>query len=256
MDDALNRFHDRYAGASAEVFGRGLLADGRTSYDWLVEGATRGPVLDVGCGDGPLLARLDVPAVGLDRNEAELAAARERNLDHVDLVRGDVRDLPFASGRFERILSHMVLMLVPDVERVTAELDRVLAPGGTLRFVTSRRPDTRPPAMTAYLDGLNALTRTHGPAIDYPQSRWSRAALAERLPGWHLTSVPLELTLPVPVDEAGRFLRLMYYTSGLLADDGQEALDALIQSVVERHATEGVLTWTVAMRGVTARKPF
>lgn len=256
VDDALTMFHDRWAGTSTRVFGRGRLADGRTSYDWVVEGATRGAVLDLGCGDGPALELLTVPAVGIDRNAAELAAAESRGLTDIDLVEGDARSLPFGDARFERIISHMTLMLVPDAELVAAEIDRVLAPGGTLRLVVSRRPESRPAAAQLFLDGLSELSATYGPGIDYPRSPWTAAAVRERLPGWTVEETPLELHSQIPVADVPSFLRMSYYNSGLLNESGSAALDELIARVVEQNAVGGVLPWTVFMNGLTARKPF
>jgi SAM-dependent methyltransferase len=42
----------------------------------------------------------------------------------------DAHDLPFADGSFDAVVIQAVLEAVPDVERVAAEVHRVLAPGG------------------------------------------------------------------------------------------------------------------------------
>jgi SAM-dependent methyltransferase len=63
-----------------------------------------GPVLELGCGTGRIalpLARAGVHVVGIDRSEPMLARARKRvrraaMAGRVDLVRGDIRHLPFA----------------------------------------------------------------------------------------------------------------------------------------------------------------
>lgn len=62
-----------------------------------------GPVLELGCGTGRIstpLARAGVSLVGIDRSEPMLARARQRARrwrleQHVRLVRGDIRFLPF-----------------------------------------------------------------------------------------------------------------------------------------------------------------
>ena len=64
-----------------------------------------GPVLELGCGTGRIalpLGRAGVTLVGIDRSEAMLARARARvkrssMAGRVQLVRGDIRYLPFAS---------------------------------------------------------------------------------------------------------------------------------------------------------------
>ncbi len=70
-----------------------------------------GPVLDLACGDGRHLAPLasrGQPAVGLDLSPPLLAGACERRAacgGSWHLVRGDMRQLPFASGSFTAVLS-------------------------------------------------------------------------------------------------------------------------------------------------------
>ena len=48
-------------------------------------------------------------------------------------MEGRAQALPFADGSFDTVACHLAFMLFDDVERVVAELHRVLAPGG--RFV-------------------------------------------------------------------------------------------------------------------------
>ncbi|MBV8931865.1 MAG: class I SAM-dependent methyltransferase, partial [Kutzneria sp.] len=60
----------------------------------------RGPVLDVGCGEGRLASLLASGTrwVGLDSSPAQLAAN-----PHRPLVRGDMRALPFGDGSFTEV---------------------------------------------------------------------------------------------------------------------------------------------------------
>ena len=81
--------------------------------------AVRGPVLELGCGTGRIslpLARAGVRLVGIDRSEAMLGRAAERARAcsrprrgaeklRLGLVRGDIRSLPFADGRFGMVLA-------------------------------------------------------------------------------------------------------------------------------------------------------
>ena len=65
-----------------------------------------GRVLELGCGTGRIsipLGRAGVPLVGIDRSEPMLARARQRVKrgklqKKVQLIRGDIRHLPFAGG--------------------------------------------------------------------------------------------------------------------------------------------------------------
>lgn len=259
IDDALTRFHDRWAGTSSEVFGRGRLPDGRTSYQWLVDPLRRGPVLDLGCGDGAalaLLAERGLHSTGIDRSQAELDLAAQRALPGVELFHADLRELELPAGRHEVVISHMALMLVPEPEQVAARIDHTLAPGGRLRIVVGRRPAERPAPVQTYLSGLRDVLQRHGPEIDYPQAAWDLDAVHQLLPGWKVSSEDLVLHTRVPVEEAARFLRISYYGAGLLEGDGEAELDSLIADTVQEHASGDHLDWELPLLGIEARKPF
>lgn len=89
-------------------------------------------ILDLGCGDGVLTAKLrDMGAevVGADSSPEMVAAARARGLD-VRLVDG--RALPF-DREFDAVFSNAALHWMPDPDAVIAGVARALRPGG--RFV-------------------------------------------------------------------------------------------------------------------------
>lgn len=99
-------------------------------------GAGGAPVLDLGCGDGrhlEPLATAGLAVVGLDLSAPLLRAARSRP-GSLPLVRGDMRTLPFADGRFAAVLSLFTAFgyFGPDSgdREVVAGIARVLAPGG------------------------------------------------------------------------------------------------------------------------------
>ncbi|MFI6768795.1 class I SAM-dependent methyltransferase [Streptomyces sp. NPDC050355] len=153
----LRTFHAARPAVTVRAMAHGRAEDGRSSYEILRDRvAACRRVLDLGCGDGLLLellaARdpgtgravpeltapgLAVPELaGLDLSPEELALARRRpGLDRADLRVGRAQRLPFPNGRFDGCVSHMALMLMSDMERVAAEVARVLAPGGTLAVV-------------------------------------------------------------------------------------------------------------------------
>ncbi len=98
-------------------------------------------VLDVGCGTGvflPGLAAIVGPTgrvVGLDHSAAFLEEARRRLADatiadRVELVEGDVHQLPFANGTFDAVHCERVLMHVEDPSLALREMRRVVRPGG------------------------------------------------------------------------------------------------------------------------------
>ena len=108
-----------------------------------------GPVLELGCGTGRIfapLARAGVNLVGIDRSAAMLDRARRRLAkltnspphqltNSVDLVRGDIRVLPFAPRAFSTVIApYGVLQSLLADRDLAATLDsvaRVIEPGGT-----------------------------------------------------------------------------------------------------------------------------
>lgn len=95
------------------------------------------PVLDLGCGTAPVLARLrrwGWRCTGLDGSGEMLQQARQRlrvaGLDDGDLHLGDARSLPFASKSFGAVVCLGLISYVEDHPSVLREIRRVLVPGG------------------------------------------------------------------------------------------------------------------------------
>ena len=92
-------------------------------------------LLDVGCGTGRRIRRAGAAtAVGLDPCREMLAAgvAADGPLTGIDLVLGDVRDMPLESGSFDVIWCRLVLGHLPEVGRAYSELARVADAGATI----------------------------------------------------------------------------------------------------------------------------
>ena len=93
-------------------------------------------VLDLGCGDGALTARLAAggcAVVGLDRSAAFVAAARRRGLE---VLEGDARRLHethLPAGGFDAVFSNAVLHWIRQPVAVIRGVHRMLRQGG--RFV-------------------------------------------------------------------------------------------------------------------------
>jgi SAM-dependent methyltransferase len=87
-------------------------------------------LLDLGCGDGSVLAALGVPAaVGLDGSEGAVAAARARGLA---AVRGAVAAPPFRTGAFSLVTMFHVLEHVADPAEPLRAAHALLRDGGDL----------------------------------------------------------------------------------------------------------------------------
>ena len=99
-------------------------------------GASAGPVLDVGCGPGPLTAVLAARAgaaavAAVDPSHAFVAACRAR-VPGADVRVAPGEALPFDDGAFVAALSQLVLSFVGDADRFVAEQRRVVRAGGTV----------------------------------------------------------------------------------------------------------------------------
>ncbi len=87
-------------------------------------------ILDLGCGPGwytVALKRAGANVIGLDLGQADVAAAHRRG---VTALVGDGMQLPFADGTFDGVFCSNLLEHVPDPERVTDEIARLLKPEG------------------------------------------------------------------------------------------------------------------------------
>lgn len=99
-------------------------------------------VLDVGCGTGVVAITAvlrGAKVTGLDLTPELLEHAKENakvgGLD-IDWREGDAEQLPFADREFDVVLSQFGHMFAPRPAVATAEMLRVLKPGGTIAFST------------------------------------------------------------------------------------------------------------------------
>ncbi len=104
--------------------------------------APLGTLLDIGTGTGrmaELFADSAERIVALDKSLEMLRIARAK-LQHlpteqIELVQGDLGDLPFAAASFDTIVIHQVLHFVQDPALALLEAARVTRPGGRIAIV-------------------------------------------------------------------------------------------------------------------------
>ena len=162
-------------------------------------------VVDLGCGSGRMaLWNRDLGAwtVGVDVSPFFATEALAR----VDLVLGDLRELPFPDGTFTKayaldVLEHLSPQALADMLR---EASRVLAPGGALFVYTHVRKNS---PLALGLRGINALARwlESVGALDMTQERLRKSD--------HLNPIRDIPELHDVVGRAGfRIERIRYYT--------------------------------------------
>lgn len=113
--------------------------------------AADGPVLELGTGTGRValpIAKSGTSLVGIDRSEAMLARARTKTSrgssgGRLQLVRGDIRHLPFPAHHFSLVMAPygilQSLVRERDLIATLTSVARVLRPGG--RFGVDLVPD-------------------------------------------------------------------------------------------------------------------
>lgn len=73
---------------------------------------------------------------GIDLTRAMLERARPRSGSlTIDLLQGDSQCLPFADARFDHVVLHLILAVVPDPAACLAEAVRVVKPGGSIHIL-------------------------------------------------------------------------------------------------------------------------
>ena len=138
--DAVETSYRRWAPVYDATFGR-ITRMGRNRAVETIN-ARRGRVLEVGVGTGLSLSRYapHLEVTGIDYSGDMLDVARRRvaaeNLHHVrELRRMDARTLDFPDGHFDTVVAMYLVSVVPDPERVMAEVARVCKPGGQVGIV-------------------------------------------------------------------------------------------------------------------------
>ncbi|MBI3087887.1 MAG: ubiquinone/menaquinone biosynthesis methyltransferase [Candidatus Omnitrophica bacterium] len=179
----------RETGGSKRLFVHRLFTTIAPRYDWFNRIASLGmdrswrrlalkagglaqgmDVLDVCTGTGDLAflcaAQLNGSGriVGLDFNETMLRCAVQKPSARphaITWLRGDAQVLPFASGRFDRVVIGFSTRNLSDLKAGICEMGRVLKPRGRLVVLETGRP-SNPLVLAGYLVFLGTAARLIG----------------------------------------------------------------------------------------------
>ena len=100
----------------------------------------RRSALDFGCGNGvmlPTLSGIFDTVIGIDiHTTAASRVIHEYSLSNVFLIRTNGLKLPFKDETFHTVVATSVLEHFTDLEKVVAEIARIIKPGGSLLFLS------------------------------------------------------------------------------------------------------------------------
>jgi len=181
--------------------------------EWL--GARPGEhILDLGCGDGQLTARLAAAGAevrGVDASASMVAAARERGIIAEE---ASAERLPYADASFDAVFSNAALHWVREQDEMMAEVHRVIKPGG--RFVAEMGGHGN---IAAIRVGLMAVLERHGFAgaedgVNYYPTPEGYTRRLERY-GFRVERMAL-IPRPTPLGSSGMVGWLQTFRRGVL----------------------------------------
>ena len=124
--------------------GRLIVSEHLGRYLWGAQLASGLKVLDAGCGTGYGLRILEAAGasrvVGVDLSTEAVAQASELSESkRIEVLQGDLAELPFSDGEFDLVVCFEVIEHVVEREAILDELMRVLGADGILCISTPNR---------------------------------------------------------------------------------------------------------------------
>jgi SAM-dependent methyltransferase len=179
-------------------------------------GLPSGHGLDLGCGDGHIMAIIFEYAgkrdmVGVDIDDQETAMARGRNL-YREVVTTGADHLPFPDSHFDFVFSNSVLEHIEPIEKTLREVGRVLRRHGQFLF-TVPGPDFRACLRGSLFADREAYLRSVDARCAHLRY-WSESEWAG-----HLRDAGLDLVHQhgyLAENEVQRWESIARYTSGIL----------------------------------------
>lgn len=232
--DAYESFMGRWSELLAPIF---------IDFTGIAQGAR---VLDVACGTGVLskaLAEAGATVTGVDASAGYLAGARShRTHPNITYEDGDIRQMRFTNNSFDATVSTLALDVLPEIEQVVSEMNRVTRPGG---IVAS--------AVHQFLGGITAFDLVMNTAAvldaNVREGRDFRAGRQQFWPGgqaalWRKVGFVDVAEIPVVVDcEYSSFADYWAtFTSGLgIVSSYLMALSDDVRKTVQEHVRGGYL---------------
>ncbi len=200
-------------------------------------------ILDLGCGDGALTAKLvamGCEVIGVDSSAAQIEAARKLGLD-ARVASGE--DLDF-DGEFDAAFSNAALHWMSDADKVIAGVHRALKPGG--RFVAEFGGyGCVAKIRKALVEGLNrrgvngeAANPWYFPAVEDYSERLARGGFAVS----YIALIPRPT--PLPGDVTGWLETFAESFTSKLAVDKRPAYIAEVREALRPELCDEEGKWT------------
>lgn len=89
-------------------------------------------VLDIGCGSGRLISELKLFGATVTACDIspEMVKRTKKKFPTLEVVEGDMENLPFKDGAFDMVIATFVIVHLKDLEKAFDEVNRVLKDGG------------------------------------------------------------------------------------------------------------------------------
>ncbi|NSX56593.1 class I SAM-dependent methyltransferase [Parasulfitobacter algicola] len=166
--------YKRWAPIYDKTFGAITRIGRRKAVEYI--NSKQGNVLEIGVGTGLSLPHYKghLHITGIDVSTDMLEKAREKvekeNLTHIkQLLEMDARTLDFPDDHFDTVVAMYLVSVVPEPEKVLAEMARVCKPGGDVLIINHFKRDT---GLLAFLERMLApLANKIGWHSDFDQSR-------------------------------------------------------------------------------------
>lgn len=215
-----------------------------------------GPVLDLACGDGHLLALLRAGLapgprlLGVDFSRGELAAAHRRLGDQAGLMQARAQALPLRARSMAVVTSHMALMLMAAPDAVAAEVARVLRAGGRLVALVPHAapaPDASP-FFDAWRQAIHLEPRAAAwEAVRFEGRAWCQADSLRALLAPHFAEpaiTPLQATRTFTLEPAWQWMTGMYDLALLPADAWPRVRARFEAALAPRLSPDGTIAVT------------